>query len=249
MEQQKLGKFIAKIRIEAKLTQEQLAEKLNVTNKTVSKWERGINQPDFNTLIEISKILKVSLYELSIYKRVDDRTISKYMDKLITENNIRNIRFKKILSLSLAVIATILVIFSIIFTITNYKVNKVYDLVSCNKDFRINGIYYTSKSNSILAVTRIGYTGKNSIIKYGTDFEFVIMSGNIKIFELKNSEKIINTKIDDLFHKYLLTLNNLESKYLNSIKNNKKLKFILNFKDKNNIKISYSFDVNLKLTY
>lgn len=44
MDQIKIGKFIAKCRKERQLTQEQLAEKLNTTNKSISKWENGVSQ-------------------------------------------------------------------------------------------------------------------------------------------------------------------------------------------------------------
>lgn len=44
MDQLKIGKFIAKLRREAGLTQEGLGEKLGVTNKTVSRWENGVSQ-------------------------------------------------------------------------------------------------------------------------------------------------------------------------------------------------------------
>ena len=55
MNKAKVGKFIAKLRNEKKLTQEQLAEKLNVTSyKTISKWECG-TIPDFETMEKLSK--------------------------------------------------------------------------------------------------------------------------------------------------------------------------------------------------
>lgn len=55
-----IGQKIAKSRMNAALTQEQLAEKLYVTRVMVSKWERGICQPDYNTILKISEILSVS---------------------------------------------------------------------------------------------------------------------------------------------------------------------------------------------
>ncbi len=50
MEAAELGKFIATIRKEKQLTQVELARKLNVTDKAVSRWERGLGFPDINTL-------------------------------------------------------------------------------------------------------------------------------------------------------------------------------------------------------
>lgn len=55
------GEKIRKLRIEANLTQKDLAEQLNVTYQTVSKWETDINEPDFSTLKELAKILNCSI--------------------------------------------------------------------------------------------------------------------------------------------------------------------------------------------
>ena len=63
MEQEKVGKFIAICRKEKQLTQADLAEKLNITNKAVSKWETGRGMPDASILLELSKILDVTVNE------------------------------------------------------------------------------------------------------------------------------------------------------------------------------------------
>ena len=58
------GQKIAKLRTNAGITQEQLAEKLYVTRVMVSKWERDICQPDYNTVLKIAEILSVSPNEI-----------------------------------------------------------------------------------------------------------------------------------------------------------------------------------------
>ncbi len=64
MDQLKIGKFIAECGKQKKLTQMQLAEKLNITDKAVSKWERGIAMPDTSIMLELCDILGVSVNEL-----------------------------------------------------------------------------------------------------------------------------------------------------------------------------------------
>lgn len=64
MEAKELGDFIAKIRKENQLTQAELAKRLNVTDKAVSRWERGLGYPDINTLEPLADALGVSLTEL-----------------------------------------------------------------------------------------------------------------------------------------------------------------------------------------
>lgn len=64
MDQIKTGKFIATLRKEEELTQEQLGEKLGVTNKTISRWENGNYMPDIEMLSLLSKEFDVSINEL-----------------------------------------------------------------------------------------------------------------------------------------------------------------------------------------
>ena len=64
MNNYKIGSFIAKKRNQLGITQRQLAEKLYVTDKTISRWENGNYMPDLTLLITISEILNTSVYEL-----------------------------------------------------------------------------------------------------------------------------------------------------------------------------------------
>ena len=64
MNQIKIGKFIAECRKKVNLTQMQLAEKLGITDKAVSKWERGVAMPDSSIMLELCGILGVSVNEL-----------------------------------------------------------------------------------------------------------------------------------------------------------------------------------------
>ena len=64
MDQLKIGKFIAECRKQNNLTQMQLAEKLGITDKAISKWERGIAMPDSSIMLELCDILHISVNEL-----------------------------------------------------------------------------------------------------------------------------------------------------------------------------------------
>jgi len=64
MNQIKIGKFIAVCRKKANLTQMQLAEKLGITDKAISKWERGVAMPDTSIMLELCDILGISVNEL-----------------------------------------------------------------------------------------------------------------------------------------------------------------------------------------
>lgn len=71
MNQIKIGRFIAECRKSAGLTQMQLAEKLGITDKAVSKWERGVAMPDTSIMLELCNILCISVNELLSGEKLD----------------------------------------------------------------------------------------------------------------------------------------------------------------------------------
>ncbi len=98
MNLEKIGKFIANCRKEQKLTQEELAEKLGITYKAVSKWECGKGLPDASIMIELCKILKITVNDLLSGEKVDREDYQKkleqniidtidYTDKKVSEKN------------------------------------------------------------------------------------------------------------------------------------------------------------------
>ena len=64
MDQVKIGKFIKQKRKEKKIIQSELAEKLNVTDRAISKWENGICMPDSGIIAELCKILNITINDL-----------------------------------------------------------------------------------------------------------------------------------------------------------------------------------------
>ena len=64
MNQTEIGKFIARCRKEKGLTQTQLAEKLSITDRAVSKWETGRSMPDSSIMLKLCEILGVTVNEL-----------------------------------------------------------------------------------------------------------------------------------------------------------------------------------------
>ena len=72
MDQKKFGDLLCYTRKQLGLTQEQLGERLGVTNKTVSRWETGKYMPDLDKLQELSSILQLSINELLAGERIED---------------------------------------------------------------------------------------------------------------------------------------------------------------------------------
>ena len=71
MDQIKIGRFIAERRKKAGLTQLQLAEKLGITDKAISKWERGLAMPDTSIMLELCDIISISVNELLCGEKFD----------------------------------------------------------------------------------------------------------------------------------------------------------------------------------
>ena len=78
MDQIKIGKFILENRKKKGLTQEELAEKLGVTSKSVSRWENGNTMPDYSLLKDLCSVLEINVNELLSGERIKG---SDYMEK------------------------------------------------------------------------------------------------------------------------------------------------------------------------
>ena len=72
MDMQKVGNFLAQLRKDKNLTQEELGEQIGVTNKTVSRWENGNYLPPVEILQLLSKFYDVSINELLSGERLND---------------------------------------------------------------------------------------------------------------------------------------------------------------------------------
>ena len=78
MDKERTGQLITELRKEKGLTQKQLADALNVTDKAVSKWERGLSFPDISMLEPIAETLDISIMEiLAGEKKSADETITR----------------------------------------------------------------------------------------------------------------------------------------------------------------------------
>lgn len=96
MNQTEIGEFIAKCRKEKKLTQAQLAEKMNITDRAVSKWETGKSMPDSSIMLELCEILGITVNELLSGGKIDMESYEKKADENLIalkrkdENNMTN---------------------------------------------------------------------------------------------------------------------------------------------------------------
>lgn len=83
MDQIKIGNFLKELRKKKALTQEQLAEKFNVSSRTVSRWENGNNMPDISILVELSEFYDVDIREIIDGERKSENMNEQMKDTLI----------------------------------------------------------------------------------------------------------------------------------------------------------------------
>ena len=81
----KIGKFISSLRKEKNITQELLAQKLYITDRAVSKWERGLSLPDADKMLDLCNILEISVNELLNGERIDMKDYEKKTEELLLE--------------------------------------------------------------------------------------------------------------------------------------------------------------------
>lgn len=98
MNQKKIGAFLRALRHEKNLTQEQMSEIFNVTNRSVSRWENGVNMPDFDIVIEIANYFDISIEEFldgERKKKMIDKKEESVLLKVADYENTEKMKFSK----------------------------------------------------------------------------------------------------------------------------------------------------------
>lgn len=129
MDSKKVGSFIASMRKQKSLTQKELAEKLNVTNKAISKWETGKGYPEITIVPELAKVLGVTTAELlngelNVKQVADNEEAATIINETVKYYD--RDRMKKG-NLIIAIIFIISVISSCICLLCNYLINNKFN--------------------------------------------------------------------------------------------------------------------------
>lgn len=98
MDQKKIGQFLKSLRKEKGITQEQFSQILGVSNRSVSRWENGINMPDFDVVIEITQYFEISVDEFLDGEREEemiDKKQEQTLLKVADYNNNEKMIFSK----------------------------------------------------------------------------------------------------------------------------------------------------------
>ncbi len=134
MDQKKIGAFLKELRGEKHLTQEQLAEILGVTNRSISRWENGVNMPDFDLVIEIANYYDVSIEEILDGERqsemIDKNTEQMLLKVADYESNEKQRFSKRICGLFIAAILAF-ILYTVLY-FTGLDTQNVYEQIASN---------------------------------------------------------------------------------------------------------------------
>lgn len=183
----KIGKYIAGKRKALGMTQKQLAEKLNMSDKSVSKWERGICLPDVSVYMELCEILGISINEFLAGEDIDAENVEKKSEDNIIQVTKDSKKKQKNLKSILAVVTTFAVI--MVLVLGAVFVHKVMQ-----------------PKNYITAVDRTSAEMKTAELLSGTDgaylFNFYVKEEyktlTIYLSEYQAGELINKSKVADL---------------------------------------------------
>ena len=152
MNQEKIGKFISKCRKNKNLTQQELAEKLGVSDRTVGNWENGRNMPDLSLFKPLCDELDISINDLMSGERIKKEQYQEKLEENIVNLTVGNKKiFNKKLKIFSSLLAFLLIIFIAIVYIYNfYELDVRYDgrLMKCS--FNDNVLTYKIIGNSVL---------------------------------------------------------------------------------------------------
>jgi transcriptional regulator with XRE-family HTH domain/DNA-directed RNA polymerase subunit RPC12/RpoP len=131
MDQIKTGKFIARIRKEHSLTQKQLGDILNISDKTVSKWECGKGFPEISLIQPLCNVLEISINELFSAEKISDAefktkaedNIMKAIEKEVQENK------KKVVISIIMMVITLIAAITIFMVVEFVEISKLLEIV------------------------------------------------------------------------------------------------------------------------
>ena len=155
MDNEKFGKFIQKLRKEKNMTQKQLGEKLNITDKAISKWERGLSFPDISMLNSIGETFDITVTELlnceiGVKNEIDvEKAIQEAVEKITKSQEKKKNKLKKLKKVS-SIISVIIFICCLITQLV-----YLFVLKPRNYEYVLDILYYIINELIIITATLI----------------------------------------------------------------------------------------------
>ena len=207
MNQERIGRFIAELRKEKKLTQIDLANKLGITDRAISKWENGRGMPDLSLLTPLCEILDVSINELLSGSRLDKKDYQEKLEKNIidaidyTDKKIR--KTKKIFIIILSVIIMFIALFMVMYGIDINRMRNNKSVIFSTWGYSYVPPIDLKEEEIKLAITDYLIQKGDSEPKHN-DSEKTFVSMRIYLIEEKEKDKHYNIYAWALDEKYYL---------------------------------------------
>lgn len=170
MDQVKIGRFLKELRTEKELTQESLAEKLSVSNKTISRWETGNNMPDIGMLVEIADFYEVSIPEIINGERKSENMNDETRDTAVkmaeySKNEVKKGK-RKVVS-GLLIIFGLFVILSALAVFPNESSwGSIYSFLG--SIFLLTGLFIALKDKTNKILLRLAAVAGTALLLFGT---------------------------------------------------------------------------------
>lgn len=216
MNQEKIGEYIKLKRKNKKITQENFAEILGVSNKAVSNWENGKNMPDLSLFKIICETLDISINELLSGEDINEE---KYINKLeenminvINDNNKKVSKIKRIIILIVIGIMIFIITFVLLITL---QINLDYKYTNIKCEITSNKIKIYSKGNSTMHMTSRKIDGIYYRV-YNSKISIIDIPNDYKNFVNDNPITKIDT-FDNIYENTNIYYTNLDIKKINKM--------------------------------
>lgn len=172
------GKFISDLRKEKNLTQKQLAKKINVSDKAISRWETGTGFPDVTSLISLSEFFGISINELLAGKRIEEEILPEIAEKNVIvafENKEKEVKKKKFQTVLCVILLSVILLPPAVPTFM-YLTDEFISFTKNYMSFENLNEFIVTLTVSVLLVS----TG------------FVVRKGHISIFHSYHYKNVID---------------------------------------------------------
>jgi len=220
MNQEKIGKFILELRREKNMTQQELADKIGVTDRAISKWENGRGLPDLSLMIPLCKELGITINELISGEQIEKEDYQSKLEenifKTIDYTNKKSANKNKIFKIVVGTIITIILIIGLMFFVDVNRMNNNEPVVFSTWGFKYAPLVDFHEEKIISEVENYLLEKSDNEPKHHEN-EKSFVSIRTYLIEEKNKHKLYNVYSWVLEEKYYLENNEIKQDSSSSI--------------------------------
>ncbi|HJJ07722.1 MAG TPA: helix-turn-helix domain-containing protein [Bacilli bacterium] len=220
MNQEKIGKFILKLRREKNMTQQELADRIGVTDRAISKWENGRGLPDLSLMMPLCKELGITINELISGEQIEKEDYQSKLEenifKTIDYTNRKFANKNKIFKIVVGTIITIVLIVGLMFFVDVNRMNNNDPVVFSTWGFKYAPLVDFHEEKIISEVENYLLEKSDNEPKHHEN-EKSFVSIRTYLIEEKNKHKLYNVYAWVLEEKYYLENNKIKQDSSSSI--------------------------------